>query len=169
VRGANWLERLVVTEENAESALARVEREVFMGFYAVRKLLPTFKLSESTKRLSGEVSWFPPQSGQPVDYFHRSDVDELFCLDRPTKETRDVGFLCNQVIHSYIFVNSTTEAGKLDGFFVSSDTMRRKRLYFFPVALVVQVFRTVGRDYPKNGHYIYNEIKKEWEVGAGEP
>ncbi len=169
MRGANWLERLVVSEENSESALARAEREVFIGFYAVRKLLPTFKLSNSTKRLSGEVQWFAPRPGQPVDYFHRSDVDELFDLDHPTRETRDVAFLCNQVMHSYIFVNLTTEAGKLDGFFVSSDTMRRKRLYFFPIAVVVRVFRTVGRDYPKSGHYVRNERTGEWEGSVGEP
>lgn len=157
VRGANWLNRIVLTEENSESALARAEREVFIGFYAVRKLLPTFKLSESTKRLSGEVQWFAPRNGQKVDYFHRSDIDDLFDLNHANTEVRDIGFLCNQVIHSYVFVNSTTEDGKLDGFFVSSDTMRQKRLYFFPLALVTQVFKTVGQDYPKSGEYVLNE------------
>ena len=164
LRGATFLEKLVVIEENAESSLARAERELFIGFYAIRKLLPTFKLSSATKALTNSVTWFAPRTDQPVDYFHRSDVDQLFDLERPTVETRDLGFLCNQVIHSYIFVNSTTEEGKLDGFFVSSDTMRRRRLYFFGLPTVLRAFRTVGRDYPTSGHYEFNENTSEWEV-----
>lgn len=167
LRGATFLEKLVVTDENAEAVLARAEREVFIGFYAIRKLLVTLKLSPLTKKLASQVTWFPPQSEQSVDYFHRSDVDELFDLDRPSQEERDLAFLCNQVIHSYVFVNATDEVGKLDGFFVSSDTMRRRRLYFFGLPAVLRVFRAVGRDYPKNSHYVFNERTSEWEVGAG--
>lgn len=169
LRGATFLERLVVTDENAESSLARAEREVFVGFYAIRKLLSTFKLSAATKVLTSEVTWFSPRAEQPVDYFHRSDVDVLFDLEKPTRETRDLGFLCNQVIHSYVFVNSTTEEGTIDGFFVSSDTMRRRRLYFFGLPAVLHAFRTVGRDYPTSAHYMFNERTREWEVSNNEP
>lgn len=169
VRGANWLNRVVITEENDEAALARAEREVFIGFYAIRKLLQTLKLSESTRRLRSELEWFAPRPGQTVDYFHRSNVDELYDLDYPTKEVRDLGFMCNQVIHSYVFVNMTNEEGKLAGFFVSSDTMRRRRLYFFSLPVVVDAFRAVGRDYPKSGHYKFNEATSDWEVSSGEP
>jgi hypothetical protein len=74
VRGANWLERLVITDDDAEPMLARAEREVFIGFYAVRKLLPTLKLSASTRSMLVPVDWFSLTPGQTVDYFHRSDV-----------------------------------------------------------------------------------------------
>ncbi len=164
IRGANWLQRLVVNDDNSESALARAEREVFIGFYAVRKLLPTFKVSPATKALTFEVQWFSPRQGQDVDYFHRSDVDVLFDLGNPHPETRDIRFLCNQVIHSYIFVNSVTKAGALDGFFVSSDTMIKKRLYFFPLPVVLNVFRTVGRDYPNSVSHFFNKETREWEA-----
>jgi hypothetical protein len=169
LRGATFLERAVVTEENGEATLARAERELFIGFYSIRKLLPTFKLSNNTKRLSSKVSWYASRPEQSVDYFHRSDVDELYDLERPIEEMRDLGFMCNQVIHSYVFVNSTTEDGKLDGFFVSSDTMRRRRVYFFSLPVVLHAFRTVGRDYPKGGRYLFNEVNGEWEASPSDP
>jgi hypothetical protein len=169
LRGATVLERLVVTEERGEAQLARAEREVFIGFYAIRKLLPSLKLSLATRRLASRVKWYPPRANQPVDYFHRTDVDELFNLEEPTHETRDLGFLCNQVIHSYVFVHSVNAEGKLDGFFVSSDAMRRSRLYLFSLPVVLHAFRTVGRDYPSDGAFQFNEKTQDWEHTRDEP
>jgi hypothetical protein len=169
LRGATYLERLVVTEERAEALLARAEREVFIGFYAIRKLLPSLKLSCATKQLASRVTWFPPRASQPVDYFHRTEIDELFSLEEPTHEARELGFLCNQVIHSYVFVHSLSEGNKLDGFFVSSDTMRSRRLYFFSLPVVLRAFRTVGRDYPSRGAFEFNEETQDWEHTRDEP
>ena len=166
LRGATWLAKLVVDDDNSEVALARAEREIFIGFYTVRKLLPTFKLSHSTKTLKAEVEWYPPTPGEEVDYFHRTEVDELFDLDSATKESRDIGFLCNQVIHSYVFLISLTEDQKIAGFYLASDTMRKKRLYFVTLETVLTLFRTVGRDYPTEGHFYFNDETREWEAGA---
>lgn len=155
---------MAVTDENCESALARAEREIFIGFYTVRKLLQTFKISEATKDIKTEIDWFPPIAGKEVDYFHRTDIDELFDLNQPKKELRDIGFLCNQVIHSYIFIHQIAENQRLAGFYVASDKMRHARLYFVPILAAIDIFRTVGRDYPNNGHFKFNKQSREWEA-----
>jgi hypothetical protein len=38
LRAANWLERLRIEESTAEHSLVRAERELIVGFYAIRKL-----------------------------------------------------------------------------------------------------------------------------------
>ena len=103
LRTATWLESLLVNEETVEKSLARIEREVFIGFYAIRKLIPTFKLSNSTKQTKIILKSFPLAHGKIVDYFNKHNLDELFEIDTDTCEQWSLELLCNQVIHSYIF------------------------------------------------------------------
>ncbi|QBK05367.1 hypothetical protein DW355_11985 [Hylemonella gracilis] len=164
LRSARWLEKALVDEASGEKILARAEREVFIGFYAVRKLLATFKLSGTTKRLTCQLISYPAKSKALVDYFNRSDIDEHYDLDNEIRETRDVGFLCNQVVHSFVFIFVTGESGSIEGIFVSSDTMRHRRLYYVALESIVQLFRAVGRDYPSQQHYVRNVQSGQWEV-----
>lgn len=164
IKSAGWLERLQIHEDSSESVWARIEREIFVGFYSVRKLIQTFKVSNSTSFLQLQVKYFPIRPGEVVDYFNRSDIDELYDLGNPTVETRDIGFFCNQVIHSYVFIISLDEHGALEDFFLASDTMRRHRLYFVSLKHVLHIFRTVGRDYPGDQPYRRNTRTLEWEM-----
>jgi hypothetical protein len=54
LRSAGWLEKLRVREDILDKTLARVERELLIGFYAIRKLLDTFKISETTRKMMFE-------------------------------------------------------------------------------------------------------------------
>lgn len=163
LRAATWLERLRVEEETSERSLVRVEREVFVGFYAIRKLISTFKISKSTKQLKFDIQWSPSIRGKSIDYFNKHEIDELFDLDTVTFEQRDLEFLCNQVVHSYIFVICLSEDGSVKGFFLASDTMRYQKVFFVQLMQVIQAFRTVGRDYPSNLKLERNPQTDQWE------
>lgn len=101
LRAANWLENLRIKERAAERSLVRVERELFVGFYGIRKLLETFKLSSSTKNMRFALAWSP--CIKRVDYLNAGCVHELFDVQLVHIEERDLEFLCNQFIHSYVF------------------------------------------------------------------
>jgi hypothetical protein len=79
LRAASWLEKLRVRDETIDVSLARVEREVFIGFFAIRKLLDTFKVSSSTKKLTFNLSWSPCLA--QIDYLNAHRIDQLFGLD----------------------------------------------------------------------------------------
>lgn len=165
LRTASWLSSLQFKEtEITERALARVEREIFVGFYAIRKLLETFKVSSSTKELQLDIQTFHAKSGSKVDYLNRSDIDKFFELNDPIQEQRDISFLCNQIIHSYVFLISIRGNGGLAGFFVASDTMRSKKVYFVEIAQVINTFRQVGSDYPRVTTMRRNQKTDQWEV-----
>lgn len=165
VRSATLLEKVRVDEESPEAALARVEREVFIGFYAIRKLLETFKLSQATKRFTVDLQCFAALPEVRVDYFNKYNIDEHYDLGRPASERRDLGFICNQIIHSYVFVIGIAEDRSIEGFFVTSDSMRHRKLYFLPLANVVAIFRLVGRDYPKEQRLVRNRDDQWVEAG----
>ena len=165
LRAATWISKLTIQDNEAgERALVRVEREIFVGFYAIRKLLETFKVSSSTKELKIQLKAFKANPERSADYFNKTNIDELFDLDHPSQEQRDIGFLCNQIVHSYIFLIATQECGAIEGFFVASDSMRFKKLYFVEIEQVVSAFKTVGKDYPSSMKLRRNEATDQWEA-----
>jgi hypothetical protein len=163
LRTATWLERLFAKEETIDKSLARIEREIFVGFYAIRKLIPTFKLSNSTKQIKIDLQSFPIIKGETVDYFNKHNFDELFEIDAGTYEQRGLEFLCNQVIHSYVFNVVLNEDGSIKGFFIASDTTRHNKVYFVLLEQVVGVFRVVGRDYPEELHIQRDPKTGQWQ------
>ena len=161
---ANFLEGLQLSYEESEDELARAEREILIGFYTIRKLLDTFKVSEKTKRIKFDIKSFQPIRGKQVDYFNRWEVEDFFNLDRTLSETRDILYLCNQFVHSYVLVFEINRAGQIDGVFVSSDRAKTRRLYFIDRQKVVELFRRVGEDYPSAQAYFRDDETGQWKA-----
>jgi hypothetical protein len=63
-----------------------------------------------------------------------------------TEHVLTMGEFCNQIIHSFNWTVSCHEDGGLGGVFFSSDTARRKVLYFAYIDLIVMLLREVGYD-----------------------
>ena len=147
LKSARYLQRLRLSDRTSERTFVRIEKEVFLGFYSIRKLLDTFKISDSTKAMKFEVAWHPNRL--PVDYMNWHKIEENYDLSIQKSETRDLRFICNQFIHSYIFIPSECD-NRLDGFFVASDRERLTKCYFVKLEQVLQAFRVVGNDYPAN-------------------
>jgi hypothetical protein len=68
LKAADWHEGLRITEKNSERTLVRVEREIFVGFYGIRKLLDTFAVSDKIKAKIFDLKWFPILKS--VDYLN---------------------------------------------------------------------------------------------------
>src|SRR5206468_134325 len=122
----------------------RTEQAVMMGCYAVRKLSEAKKLSTSTVRMLVPVRRFPP-TGRLVHHFNCHKIDELYDLGKSTREQRPLDFVCNQVIHSYVFMLILEEEGGLRSVMVSSDKRRSKELLEISVSTLVELFERVGR------------------------
>lgn len=166
IRAARWLERAQATDRAQTRVLARVEREIFVGFYVIRKILETFNVSSSTRVLTWKLTCYKPQKGVTVDHLNRGDILKTYELDSPLSENRDLGFICNQVIHSYVFEPAMGEADTLAGVFITSDKNRSKRLYFFPTSLIIDLFRTVGSDYPSTLRLVRDPKTRQWKGSA---
>ncbi|HDR8995990.1 TPA: hypothetical protein QDB01_001892 [Burkholderia vietnamiensis] len=161
LRTATWLERWRLDENVSERDLARIERELFVGFYAIRKLLETFKVSPSTRQRTYLLVWSPGIG--TADYMNWHRLDEHFDLDDLHEERHDLMFLCNQFIHSFIFLPTIDEDGALGGVYIASDRIKKYKLYFIDIAQIVDAFRTVGRDYPTRLHLRRNDSTQQWE------
>lgn len=141
---ADGLENLRLADD--EGKFVRVERELFLNFYGIRKLLDTFKIGDSTRNLT--VTVHKHKCLKRVDYFNSHRIDELYDLSVSMPETRDLKFICNQFVHSFVFSIASDKTDNFSGCFVASDRIRNTTLYFIPLSSILTAFRTVGNDYP---------------------
>jgi hypothetical protein len=104
-----------------------------------------------------------------VDYINEGRIADLFKLKQVQYEQRDLEFLCNQFIHSFVFATVENDDGSLAGFFISSDRSCQRKVYFLELSQVLNAFRTVGRDYPANIQVRRNAKTQQWEHLPEEP
>jgi len=141
---ARWLSGLRLSENTRESTYVKLEKELMLGFYSVRKLIETIKISDSTKKIKFEVQWY--KNTKRVNWLNHVFIDEKYDLTKSHSEQRDIEFICNLFVHSYVFVVSGD--GKLEGVYVSTDRQKNQKVYFVPLKVILKIFRIVGRDYP---------------------
>ena len=149
----------------SDSSFARIERNVMLGFYAIRKLIDAHKLSTHLVEQLISFSCFPSK-GTRVTLFNSSCVDKHYDFGKKAELKKDLVFVCNQVIHSFVFEFEILAKGSLAGILVSSDRERCKRLFRIPVGEVIRIFERTGNDYPhsmaaefceKRGDYVVSQ------------
>lgn len=149
---ARWLVSVRLSERTQERTYVRIERELFLSFYAIRKLFDTLKVTDRIKRATIELEWH--RNTKTVHHMNCEHIDLLYDLNRSNKEQRDVIFFCNQFIHSFVF-SIYEQDGRVGGFYVSSDRDKNKKLYRVSLDQVVVLFRLVGHDSPSELFFHY--------------
>ena len=143
---AGRLKEFKATADLNEEQLAQIERDIFIGFYSVRKLIETItKVTDAKKSKQIQVGWHPNQ--KHVNWRNNHKLDELYDLNTSHKETRDIVFVCGRIIHSFIFTPVMDESG-LASILFTSDTDKQKKLYTLEVDSIIQIFEHVGKDDP---------------------
>jgi hypothetical protein len=123
-----------------------VERDTMTAAYAVRKLVEAHRVSDELRRESVHVRRHT-LVGKPVDIWNRHEFYEHYDMERSQDVKLALRELCNQIIHSWVWMLSAdAETALFDGIYVSSDRESKKHVYFVPVDTLVTVFRAVGLD-----------------------
>jgi hypothetical protein len=135
-----------------ESLMVQIEKDIFIGFYAIRKLMDTVKIKDSTRDLKIKLQWSP--NIKRVDLLNNHRIDELYDLEQRGQEMRPLKFVCDQIVHSYIFMPAENEKGGLVGFYFTSDRDKQKKLFYIGVQGVIDIFNLVGNDYPTESHSV---------------
>jgi hypothetical protein len=147
LRMAQRLRAIHKLKQPSDAQLARVEQDVFVGAYSVRKLLDSpAKITDQTRGTKVALAVY--KNIAPVTYQNRDNVEILYEMTRRGQETRDVQFVCSRIIHSYVFVMEVGMTGNLEGILFSSDRDRNMRLYGLDIASLVGLFETFGYDDP---------------------
>ena len=84
---------------------------------------------------------------KPPTYFDR-DLHDCYQMDYPHKCEKEISYISNQIIHSYIFEFGTSEDRRLTGLFFASDKDRHKFCNWIHIFEICKIFRSVSEDYP---------------------
>jgi hypothetical protein len=146
-----------------ESSMALIEKTVMIGFYIVRKLIDARKLSDVIVHQRIPVRSHLHR-GELVTLRNWHHIDKHYDLDNNHQTQRTLIWLCNQIIHSYVFIVSENNDGGLDGFFFASDKERNKAVYYLSIKEVIKILETVGTNYPHDSHFTLNSETQDYDV-----
>jgi hypothetical protein len=148
--------------ELSEEDLAKIEKEIFIGFYSIRKLMDTIAITDSTKGFQLVLVSYP--NIKKVFWYNSHLYDELYDFNTENKETRSLRFVCNQIIHSYMFGIFQKEQGGFEGIVFSSDKDKDNKLYSMDTRQLVEIFRLVGNDDPVEHHIVRDPVTGEFKT-----
>ena len=143
-----------------DASFARVEQTIMLGFYSIRKLNESKKLSQVVAELDVSLMAYR-WSGKQVTRLNWISLDKLHDLESPETVTRSLTFLCNQIVHSYIFLPLLDEDHLLHSFVFASDREKHNWLYSLNVSQAADLFELVGSDDPKELHITMHNKGKQ--------
>jgi len=165
-RWADHLEHRTRARRWSDASTARVEKAVMFGFFALRRLMESKgRLSDSTIRTRVHLNGFPSKS-RHITLINWLKVDRHFSLTSPRSRRLGVEDLCNQFIHSYVFIVLHSERAALQSFLVASEWGRRKILYEVPIRTIVRLFRRAAADDPNAVNAVYDATIRDYRVSA---
>lgn len=146
--GTSFIRKYMDEENIADTQFTRIEREILIGFYTVRKLLKASgKVSLETRNSQVSLKCYSKRNGQPsVGWYNRSEFWELYDLEDGRSEQRDLLYVAHQMVHSFIFVLSEDDEGH--GAFFTSARDKKTRLSFITTNEIASIFELAGNDYP---------------------
>ena len=105
------LQRSLDVDCDDEKVSFEVERDVMVSTYAIRKLLEAHKLADSTVARLFNVDAIPLIDRVP-DLMNRDRLDEFYNFADQRRASLTFSDLCNQVIHSFVFMWDVADDGK---------------------------------------------------------
>lgn len=145
-----------------EASFAKVEQQIMLAAYSIRKLIEAKKVSDETRDHALTLRAFPA-TGKLVTHMNWHRLDELYELSKPTREQLPLRDLCNQIIHSFVFHSEVAEDG-LVAFLVASDRQRHSSLFEVPIAAFIKILCSVGNDYPTEVRMLWNAKRQDYDV-----
>ncbi len=145
----------------------RYEHGLFIAFFTVRRLIECNKLSDNTLDQSIPLEVFKP-TGARITLMSRWDVAELYDLTKPRPDRRSLAFVCNQIIHSYVFQIWLERSGRSSSIFFSSDRRRRREAYRLTRGTITRVLTRVGKDYPSSLRITWDAARADYVFKGAE-
>lgn len=147
----------------SERSLACLEKDVFVSFYAIRKLIESKRLSDTILSIQIPVIQYP-STGKLATFLNSHKLDLLYDFGKAEATAVALPFLCNQIVHSFVFAPLMNEDKTLAGLLFCSDHKRNANVYELSVANTVKVMKAIGSDYPRSGHFRYDAAKQDYIV-----
>lgn len=145
-RTADQLERRQAQRHWTHVSFTRTEQAIMLAFYAIRKILEAGKTSPAVRKLRVRLTEYNRSAFSTQVKVVAPILQAYYALERPHRGTRDVLFVCHQIVHSYVFAVATGYESGFAGVYFASDRERNERLFFLEAEELVATLRRVGAD-----------------------
>lgn len=124
-----------------------LEQDIFLGFYAIRKIMESKKFNPKLAGLNPKVLQYAYNkvANSTLDVNHPLYSYELFNYKSYKLSTKK---LSDQFIHSYHFVTEVPLGGALTGFYFVSDWLKDKQIFYIKLLKVIEIFYSFYLDTP---------------------
>jgi len=144
LRQAEALDKLRGSKRWAEPTAIKLEESVVLGFYAIRRLIGGFLLSEAAVHRPIAVTAYPARRPAGTVRLGDEDLETLYDLAAGRMASHDLSFLCHQVLHNCALAPQFGPEHELTGILVTSDHQRKVALYGLSLDALVALFRGIG-------------------------
>lgn len=124
-----------------------LERKIFITSYSIRKLIEAEIIGCDFPMWNFSLNMFEKKSSKTINHMNRLNIDELYDLDKPLINSKNISFLCNTLIHSNMFILGMNEAGEIDSFLFRSfpsDKIKEDYLYRMDLEKYVSILKWIG-------------------------
>ena len=147
-----------------ETSLAKLEREVMIGSFIVRKLMDSNKITTILSNSDVALSYYPFNGRHVPDHFNWHNIERFYDVESHSEIKLPLREVCNQLIHSFVFLPLLDEASRhLAGILFSSDKRRNAYLYEIEAGKLVDVFHSVASSYPTKKSAT-RDAKGQWKI-----
>ena len=129
----------------SHASFARCEQSIMLGFYAIRKLMEARKLPRRIRIMPVPMRTYPTR-GTAATLENKDQLEELYDLEHGAACRRSLRFVCNQAIHSFVFLLVTDELRHLVSVMVNTTNNCAVEVLELSAETIAEVFERVGRD-----------------------
>ena len=137
-----------------------------LGFYTIRKLVEAHQVPDHMVS-KGMRLQSCPSTGRAVTFMNYHRFAELYDFSQAAVVSKDLLFVCNQVVHSYVFAPLFRPNGQLQAILFNSDRTRNRELFIATIKDVVGTFRRVGSSDPASLDMKFDDARSDYRVTVG--
>jgi hypothetical protein len=166
LRRASRLDARQVQRRWSGLSAGKLEQEIMLGFYSIRKLVEAHQVPDDLVAAGMRLRRCPAV-GRPVTYLNYHRFSDLYDLSQAALVSHNLRFVCNQVVHSYVFAPQFNADGQVEAVLFNSDRNRNREIFIVGIRDVAGVFRAVGDSDPASAHAVFDRKRGDFVVSVG--
>lgn len=141
---AFFLNEKILQRRWRTSSLLKLEQEIMLGFYSIRKLNEARAIKKGKFNQSVELYKFSSK-GIKIDYSNCVHIFDHY-VNKSQKTTRSLSYITNQIIHSFIFSPCFSISNKKEilGILFNSDRSKNDEVYFIHIKKIAELFADIS-------------------------
>lgn len=156
-RTANRIRRLANKQDGArEKNDYELERSVMVGFYSIRKLIESMKVTSSCANTSVTLEAHPSLYGEKnaINHLNWHRIFDFYDFNIIETKAIRLSALCNLFIHSFIFMPVINTKRNIDAILITSDRTKYNFLYLIKIKDITALFKKVALNFPNKIHIL---------------